>query len=119
MVIKSHEINNIRIAEVISNEVIIQSAQDGLDLMGNIYYQGFDKIVLYEENITPDFFDLKTKIAGEILQKFSNYRIGLAIVGDFSKFESKSMRDFIFESNKAQHINFVNMLEEALENFSR
>ncbi len=117
MVIKSHEINNIRIAEVISDEVIIQSAQDGLDLMGNIYYQGFDKIVLYEENITPDFFDLKTKIAGEILQKFSNYRIGLAIVGDFSKFESKSMRDFIFESNKAQHINFVNMLEEALENF--
>lgn len=95
MVIKSHEINNIRIAEVISDEVIIQSAQDGLDLMGNIYYQGFDKIVLYEENITPDFFDLKTKIAGEILQKFSNYRIGLAIVGDFSKFESKSMRDFI------------------------
>uniref|UniRef100_UPI0024E1BC26 DUF4180 domain-containing protein n=1 Tax=Chryseobacterium sp. TaxID=1871047 RepID=UPI0024E1BC26 len=71
MLIKSHTINNIKIAEVISDDMLIQSSQDGLDLMGNIYYQGFDKIVLYEKNITPEFFDLKTKIAGEILQKFS------------------------------------------------
>lgn len=78
MTIKSHNINDIKIAEVIADEILIQSAQDGLDLMGNIYYQGFDKVILYEKNITPDFFDLKTKIAGEILQKFSNYRIGLA-----------------------------------------
>ncbi|GEN69869.1 MULTISPECIES: DUF4180 domain-containing protein [Chryseobacterium] len=119
MLIKSHTINNIKIAEVISDDMLIQSAQDGLDLMGNIYYQGFDKIVLYEKNITPEFFDLKTKIAGEILQKFSNYRIGLAIVGDFSQYQSQSMKDFIFESNKTKHINFVVMLEEALENLSR
>ncbi|RLJ32885.1 uncharacterized protein DUF4180 [Chryseobacterium sp. 7] len=118
MLIQSHEINSIKIAEIISDDIIIRSAQDGLDLMGNIYYQGFDKVILYEKNITPEFFDLKTKIAGEILQKFSNYRIGLAIVGDFSKYESKSMKDFIFESNKTKHINFVERLKNALENFS-
>lgn len=117
MIIKSHNINNIKVAEVISDEVIIQSVQDGLDLMGDIYYQGFDKVMIYEKDITPDFFDLKTKIAGEILQKFSNYRIGLAIICDFSKYESKSMKDFIFESNKTGHINFVETLEDALENF--
>lgn len=119
MTIQSHEINSIKIAEVISNDMIIQSVQDGLDLMGNIYYQGFDKVILYEKNITPEFFDLKTKIAGEILQKFSNYRVGLAIVGDFSKYESKSMKDFIFESNKTKHINFVSTLEDALNNFPK
>ncbi|MGU3377004.1 DUF4180 domain-containing protein [Chryseobacterium sp. M5A1_1a] len=119
MIIKPHNINNIKVAEVISDEVIIQSAQDGLDLMGDIYYQGFDKIVIYEKDITPDFFDLKTKVAGEILQKFSNYRIGLAIIGDFSKYESKSMKDFIFESNTTRHVNFLGTLEEALENFSK
>ncbi|RXM50477.1 MULTISPECIES: DUF4180 domain-containing protein [unclassified Chryseobacterium] len=118
MVIKPHNTGNIKIAEVISDQIIIQSAEDGLDLMGNIYYQGFDKVIVYEKNITPDFFDLKTKIAGEILQKFSNYRIALAIVGDFSKYESKSMKDFIFESNKTRHVNFVKTLEEALTNFS-
>lgn len=119
MNIQSHEINNIKIAEIISDDLIIQSAQDGLDLMGNIYYQGFDKVILYERNITPEFFDLKTKIAGEILQKFSNYRIGLAIVGDFSKYESKSMKDFIFESNKTRHVNFLSTLNDALNNFSK
>ncbi|MEG0925155.1 DUF4180 domain-containing protein [Chryseobacterium sp.] len=117
MIVKSHHISNIKVAEIISDEVIIQSAQDGLDIMGDIYYQGIDKLIVYEKDITPDFFDLKTKIAGEILQKFSNYRIGLAIIGDFSKYESKSMKDFIFESNKARHVNFVETLEDALENF--
>ncbi|MCW1961770.1 DUF4180 domain-containing protein [Chryseobacterium viscerum] len=119
MTIQSHEINTIKIAEVIADDIIIQSAQDGLDLMGNVYYQGFDKVILYEKNITPEFFDLKTKIAGEILQKFSNYRIALAIVGDFDKYESKSLKDFIFESNKTKHVNFLKSLENALNNLSK
>jgi hypothetical protein len=119
MTIQSHEINTIKIAEVIADDIIIQSAQDGLDLMGNVYYQGFDKVIIYEKNITPEFFDLKTKIAGEILQKFSNYRIALAIVGDFDKYESKSLKDFIFESNKTKHVNFLKSLENALNNLSK
>ncbi|UKB81568.1 DUF4180 domain-containing protein [Chryseobacterium sp. MEBOG07] len=119
MIIQSHEINNIKIAEVISDDIIIQSAADGLDLMGNIYYQGFDTLILHEKNIVPEFFDLKTKMAGDILQKFSNYRIGLTIVGDFDKYESKSLKDFIFESNKTKHVNFVNTLEDSLNNFSK
>ncbi|MFZ2340826.1 MAG: DUF4180 domain-containing protein [Bacteroidales bacterium] len=61
-----------------------------------------------------DFFDLKTKIAGDILQKFSNYRMKLAIIGDFSAIKSKSLRDFIRESNNAGTINFVGSMEEAM-----
>ncbi|KFF24295.1 DUF4180 domain-containing protein [Chryseobacterium vrystaatense] len=114
MEIISHDINTIKIAEITSDKIILQSVQDGLDLLGNMYYQGFDKVIIYEKNITPDFFDLKTKIAGDILQKFSNYRVGLAIVGDFEKYQSKSIRDFIFESNKTKHINFTETLEDAL-----
>ncbi|GEN71727.1 DUF4180 domain-containing protein [Chryseobacterium lathyri] len=115
MEIIAHSVNEIKIAEIVSADIIIRSAQDGLDLLGNIYYQGFDKLIIYEENLTPEFFDLKTKIAGDILQKFSNYRMSLAIVGDFEKYQSKSIRDFIFESNKTKHINFSETLENALE----
>lgn len=118
MEIKEHIINHIKIAEIISDERVIESAQDGLDLLGNLYYQGFDKVILHEKNITSDFFDLKTKLAGEILQKFSNYRIPLAIVGDFSQYKSKSFQDFISESNTTQHINFATSLPEALERLS-
>ena len=115
MKIEAHNLNNTKIAEVISDETIISTAEDGLDLLGNLYYQGFDCIVLYENNVTPDFFDLKNGIAGEILQKFSTYRVKLAIVGDFSKYSSKSLTDFIYESNRGKHINFVNSTTEALK----
>lgn len=83
--------------------------------MGDLYYQGYDRIIIYEQNLTSDFFDLKTKMAGEILQKFSNYRMRLAIVGDFSKYTSKSFNDFKFECNKAKQIHFAGSLDEVLE----
>ncbi|WP_316633385.1 DUF4180 domain-containing protein [uncultured Flavobacterium sp.] len=114
MKIETHTINNIKIAEVITENNIIKSIEDGSQLVADIYYQDFDRIILYEKNITPLFFDLKNKIAGEILQKFSNFRVRLAIVGDFEKYQSKSVKDFIFESNKNRQINFVNSLEEGL-----
>ena len=118
MVIEIHNINDKKIAEVISNEIIINTTEDGIDLLGNIYYQGIDRIVLNQKNITPDFFDLKNGIAGEILQKFSTYRVRLTIVGDFSKYNSKSLADFIYESNKGRQINFVNSTTEALKTIS-
>lgn len=114
MKIELHTVNDTQIAEVISEEVIINHAEDGLDLLGNLYYQGFDKIIIHEQNITPAFFDLKNGIAGEILQKFSNYRVSLAIIGDFSPYQNKSIKDFIYESNKGKHINFLGSTAEAL-----
>jgi hypothetical protein len=94
MKIETHNIKDTNIAEVISEANVINKVEDGIDLLGNLYYQGFDRIIIYEKNITPEFFDLKTGIAGEILQKFSNYRVQLAIVGDFSKYNSKSLNNF-------------------------
>ncbi len=114
MEIKTHQTNNLTIAEIISKNIIIATIEDGTDLVGNLYYQGFDKVVLYEKNIIPSFFDLKTRMAGEILQKFSNYKIRLAIVGDFDKYGSKSLNDFIFEGNKGSVINFVASIEQVL-----
>ncbi|MEN7551696.1 DUF4180 domain-containing protein [Rapidithrix thailandica] len=115
MEIKTHLFNGSKIAEIISDRIVIASAEEGLDVLGNVYYQGFDSLVLHQQNITPDFFDLKTQMAGEILQKFSNYRVRLAIVGDFTQVDSQSLRDFIFESNKTGLVNFVNSTQQALE----
>lgn len=115
MEIEIHQIDETKIAEIISENSVITTTQDATDLLGNLYYQEVDKVILHEKNITPDFFDLKTGIAGEILQKFSNYRVRLAIVGDFSAYQSQSIKDFIFESNKLRQINFVKSNEEAMD----
>ncbi|MDR6945014.1 DUF4180 domain-containing protein [Mucilaginibacter pocheonensis] len=105
---------DVYIAEVISAQIEVNNVQDALDIMANCAYQEAERIILYEENIIDGFFDLKTTLAGDILQKFSNYRVRLAIVGDFSKYTSKSLKDFIYESNKARRINFVTTKDEAI-----
>lgn len=115
MKIETHNTNNTKIAEIISNKMIINSSEDGLKLLGNLYYQGFGNIIIHEINIIGDFFDLKNGMAGEILQKFSTYRVRLAIVGEFTKFKSRSLTNFIYESNKGRQINFVNTTMEALK----
>lgn len=115
MEIKEHILNEIKVAEVISDELIIQNTADALDLMGNVYYQGFDKMILHQKNITPDFFDLKNKMAGDILQKFSQYRVRLVIIGDFSGIESKSLKAFIYESNNGKQVNFLSSIKEGLK----
>ena len=112
-------VNGIALAEIISDKIEIRNAQDALDIMANCGYQGAERIILYEKNIVPEFFDLKTGIAGEILQKFSNYHMQLALVGDYSKYFGKSLSDFIFESNKQGRINFTGSLEEAKEKLIR
>ncbi|MCA0366291.1 MAG: DUF4180 domain-containing protein [Bacteroidetes bacterium] len=99
--------DGIRVAKIKSEAILIHNLDDATQLLGDIYYQGFDKIILDEQHICPDFFDLKTKLAGEILQKFSNFKMKLEIVGNWGKYESKSLQDFIFESNKGTLINFV------------
>lgn len=118
MTITTHQINDSNIAEVTSDAIIINSIEDGLDLLGNLYYQGFDKIIINKEHLTPNFFDLKNGMAGELFQKFSNYRVRLAIVGDFSQASSKSLNAFINESNKGNHINFVSSTADAIRMLS-
>jgi len=115
MEIVTHTVNDIKTAEIVADETILACVEDGLDLLGNLYYQGYDCIIIPEENISEKFFDLKTKLAGEVLQKFVQYRVSLIIIGDFSKYTSKSLNDFIYESNKGRHINFVTSLSEALQ----
>lgn len=114
MNIQVHQHNETAIAEVTSDQILVHTPSDGLQLMVDLYYQGYGEMILHEQNITPDFFDLKTGIAGEILQKFTTYRVRLAIVGDFGRYDSKSLRDFIFESNKGRQVNFVSSVEEAI-----
>jgi len=108
-----HESKTGKVAEV-QSEKVFATTDDFLDIIGNANYQFLDKIIVLKQNFHPDFFDLKTKLAGEVLQKFSTYRQKLAIVGDFSQYKSKSLHDFIRESNKLGHILFASSVNEAL-----
>lgn len=107
------------IAEILPVTDSISSPDDILDLMAEVRYNGSGTMIIHEKSLHPDFFDLKTRVAGEILQKFSNYRMQLAIVGDFSAYKSKSLKDFIRESNRIGTISFLGTVDEALSKLDR
>jgi hypothetical protein len=102
-----HQENGDRIAEIVSGEVMIHTVQDMLDFIAAAFQGGADSVILHEKQIHPDFFRLKTGLAGEILQKVVNYAMRIAIIGDFHGLESKSLRQFIHESNRGNQVFFV------------
>lgn len=111
-------INNIAIIK--SNEIIIRDVQSAIDfIMTTKYETNCDKIALNKEAIVGDFFILSRGLLGEILQKFINYQIKFAIYGDYSKYTSKPLKDFIYESNNGKDIFFVENEEEAIKMLSK
>jgi len=96
-----------KIAEIVTEDVVLSTTQDALDLIVKPSLQGARKIILHQENIAPDFFVLRTGLAGDVLQKFVNYRIQLAIVGDFEHVESESLKAFIVECNRGRDVFFA------------
>ncbi|MGE4289665.1 MAG: DUF4180 domain-containing protein [Salinivirgaceae bacterium] len=110
----NHSNNKVKIAELITDHLLLTNLDNAVDLLGNLYYQGFESLIIHQNQLSPEFFDLKTGLAGDILQKFSNYRIRLAVVGNFSEFNSKSLKDFIYECNQGRQIAFVATKNEAL-----
>lgn len=108
------------IAIVNSNEMIIIDVQSAMDFIMSVKYEtGCSKIVLNKEAITEAFFILSKGIAGEILQKFINYQIKFAVCGDFSKYTSKPLKDFIYESNKGKDFFFVPDTDTAVKMLSK
>ncbi len=114
MEIKIRVSNGIRIAEILSEVIILKSVQDALDIMGNADYKGARRIILNEKNIDPSFFDLSTGLAGEILQKYTNYAVKLAIIGEFEKYNSKSLKSFIIECNRGNMVFFRQDIKSAI-----
>lgn len=107
--------NGQTIAIVKSDVCVLDSVQSALDLLATVQYEtGAHAMVVDKAAVDEAFFSLRTRLAGEILQKFINYHMKFAIVGDFSGYTSKSLADFIWESNRGKDIFFVDTQEKAV-----
>ena len=111
-----HHINGQSIAELSAEGVMLSTAQQFLQMIMDSSAEG---IIVHQESIDEKFFDLRSGLAGEMLQKVVNYRLRLAIVGDFSVYESNSLKAFILESNRSNAIVFVKTIEDALIRLSK
>lgn len=71
--------------------------------------EGARLIVVPASRLNDAFFELRTGIAGEALQKLVNYGMKFALVGDVSAHvaASKSLHDFVVECNRGRDVFFV------------
>lgn len=100
--------------------ILLDSSASALDVMIQAQYEtGSKSIAIAKERIHPDFFILSTGLAGEILQKYVNYAGKIAIYGDFSRYTSKPLHDFMLESNQGRDVFFVPTLQEAIDRLTR
>ena len=119
MELKQVEKNGQRIAVITGEAPLITDVQSALDLIMTVKYEtGCQRIAIDKTAITESFFQLRSGLAGEVLQKCVNYHIKAAIYGDYSQYTSKALKDFIYESNSGSQILFPKTQEEAVERLS-
>lgn len=87
----------------------LRDERDALDLIGTAFHLGASWAAVPVERLTDDFFRLRTRVAGDIVQKFANYRMGLAVVGDISRHvgAGDALRDFVRESDRGDQLWFL------------
>ena len=109
------EENGVLCVLVERDEPVITDVQSAIDLLMSAQYDMESKdIVIPKQLVAVDFFVLSTGLAGEILQKYVNYGGRMAIYGDYSRYTSKPLKDFMYESNKGRDFFFVSTRDEAV-----
>ena len=109
-----HSIAPKKQVELVLGSFFIKTVEHGADLAARVYFEQVDHLIIHSQDLNPIFYNLRSGFAGSVLQKFSNFRLRLTIVGDYSQFTSRSLQNFIFESNQHKQTRFVKNLEEAI-----
>ena len=115
------DLNGIRVYHVPAQGPELRTAQDAVDLISAASEHGAAFIAIPIERLGDDFFELRTRIAGDIVQKFAMYGRRVAIVGDISgrTAASTSLASFVAESNRGRDLWFVNNLEELVNRLAK
>lgn len=92
-----------------SDGPMVASDQDAMDVVAQALGDRAELVVVPVDRLPEGFFQLRTGLAGDIVQKFAVYRRRLAIIGDISAriAASPTLRDFVAETNRGTQLWFV------------
>ena len=108
------ELGGVPVLVVPAGGEVVAGERQALDLLGDASYRGASWVALPVERLDAEFFRLRSGVAGAVVQKFAQYRTGLAVVGDvaWAVAASDALRDFVRESNRGLQLWFVADLPE-------
>lgn len=93
--------NKVSFVETATDAVVISNAGDAVDVLSTCGSSRTDRLLIHDGAIDSSFFDLKSGLAGEILQKFSTYRMTVAIVLSPGRADHPRFSEMIYESNSS------------------
>ena len=98
-----------QILHVSADGPAISTERDATDLIGGAWGTGAEVIAVPVARLDPSFFQLSSGAAGAIAQKFVNYRLTLAVIGDVSSFiaASEPFAAWVRESNRGDQVWFL------------
>ncbi len=94
------ESDNRKYIEVLSAGLPLNSEQDALDLISLSWENDIHQQMIHGEVLSEDFFNLKTGVAGKMLQKFINYGIKVAAIIPAEVANTGRFREMVLETNK-------------------
>jgi len=101
-------IDGVAVLRCAADGPLLDGEQAALDLVGEALGRA-ELLVVPVARVAPAFFALASGVAGAVVQKFVNYRLRLAIVGDVDEYVagSTALRDFVRECNRGTQTWFV------------
>ena len=95
---------------VFVSDVGVGDDREAVQLIAQAHYEhDATWVAIATDQLGGEFFELRTGRAGAIAQKFVDYHMGLAVVGDITAEldGSKPLRDWVRESNRGRRLWFV------------
>lgn len=88
---------------------LLATPDDANDVISAAWQHEASVVAMPVSRLAPAFFSLSTRLAGEAIQKFVNYQLLLAFIGDIGPHleRSEPLRAFVEETNKGRQLWFV------------
>lgn len=107
------ELENKKYIELISSSNPLSTENDTLDLISLCWEHDSQLVMIHYAALSEDFFQLKTKAAGNIMQKFINYGIKVTAIIPQETFQKGRFKEMAMETNKGNHFRIYGSKEEA------
>ncbi|WP_256757938.1 DUF4180 domain-containing protein [Cohnella sp. WQ 127256] len=107
------EIENKKYIELISTTEPLNTENDALDLIALCWEHETNALMIHYAALSEDFFKLKTKLAGNMIQKFTNYGIKAAAIIPQDTIQKGRFKEMAMETNKGNHFRLYESKEEA------
>ena len=94
---------------------VLSSEKDAIELVSACISNDTGSLLLHERSVSPDFFNLRTGLAGAVLNKFQIYNIKIALIIEDMELLEGRFGELVMESNKGNEFRVYDSVQAAEE----